>query len=81
MLRIVAAAGEFARGGFASFADDWARFDSLRDAAVRVQRADGEREGIVRGTDPDGALLLETVTGIERIVSGDVRTRRLVEAT
>jgi BirA family biotin operon repressor/biotin-[acetyl-CoA-carboxylase] ligase len=80
VLRIVAAAQEFGRTGFASFVDDWARFDSLRGVAVRIERADGEREGIARGIDRDGALLLETSAGIDRIVSGDVRTRRLAES-
>jgi BirA family biotin operon repressor/biotin-[acetyl-CoA-carboxylase] ligase len=81
VLQLVAAAQEFGRTGFASFLEDWMRFDSLRGVAVRVERADGKRDGIVRGIDRDGALLLETETGIDRIVSGDVRTRRLAEVS
>jgi BirA family biotin operon repressor/biotin-[acetyl-CoA-carboxylase] ligase len=76
---IVAAARQFGRDGFESFAADWLRFDSLLGAPVRVERADGAREGIARGIDRDGALLLETSAGVDRIVSGDVRTRRLAE--
>jgi biotin-(acetyl-CoA carboxylase) ligase len=30
------------------------------------------REGIARGVDPAGALLLETEAGIERVLAGDV---------
>jgi BirA family transcriptional regulator, biotin operon repressor / biotin---[acetyl-CoA-carboxylase] ligase len=68
---------QFAGAGFAPFADDWARFDSLRDARVTVLRHDGALEGIARGADSDGALRVETAAGmLERVHAGDVSLRR-----
>jgi biotin-(acetyl-CoA carboxylase) ligase len=32
-------------------------------------------DGIARGVDEDGALLLETSTGVRRVHSGEVRLR------
>jgi BirA family biotin operon repressor/biotin-[acetyl-CoA-carboxylase] ligase len=67
----------FARAGFAPFAADWSSFDSLRDAAVDVLRHDGRLEGIARGADPEGALLVEVESGaLERVHAGDVSLRR-----
>jgi len=67
----------FARAGFAPFAADWSSFDSLRDAAVDVLRHDGRLEGIARGADPEGALLVEVASGaLERVLAGDVSLRR-----
>lgn len=66
----------FARAGFASFAADWAAFDSLRDAPVTVLRHDGEFAAIARGADPDGALVVEVAGRLERVHAGDVSLRR-----
>jgi BirA family biotin operon repressor/biotin-[acetyl-CoA-carboxylase] ligase len=75
--RMLEGLGQFAHGGFAAFADDWARFDSLRDARVTVLRKDGTLDGIARGADSDGALRIETAAGVlERVHAGDVSLRR-----
>jgi BirA family biotin operon repressor/biotin-[acetyl-CoA-carboxylase] ligase len=67
----------FARHGYAPFAAEWSAYDSLRDAPVTVFRHDGAVDGIARGTDAEGALLLETVHGeVERVHAGDVSLRR-----
>jgi BirA family biotin operon repressor/biotin-[acetyl-CoA-carboxylase] ligase len=71
---------EFARSGFATFASDWAALDSLRDAPVTVVRQDGSRDGIARGADTEGALLVETSRGLERVHAGDVSLRRVEPA-
>jgi BirA family biotin operon repressor/biotin-[acetyl-CoA-carboxylase] ligase len=65
----------FARAGFASFAADWAAFDSLRDAPVTVLRHDGQFAAIARGADPDGALVVEVAGRLERVHAGDVSLR------
>jgi BirA family transcriptional regulator, biotin operon repressor / biotin---[acetyl-CoA-carboxylase] ligase len=49
-----------------------------RDAApsatgARVEWADGERRGVTAGVDDEGALLIATADGLERIVSGELR--------
>jgi BirA family biotin operon repressor/biotin-[acetyl-CoA-carboxylase] ligase len=67
----------FARDGFARFAREWSAYDSLRDSAVTVLRHDGALDGIARGADAEGALLVETTAGrIERVHAGDVSLRR-----
>ncbi len=75
VFRLFDALVEFEREGFAAFADEWQRADALRGAAVTVHTADGERPGIARGIDTDGALRVETARGIERFVSGEVTLR------
>jgi BirA family biotin operon repressor/biotin-[acetyl-CoA-carboxylase] ligase len=67
---------EFAAGGYAGFADDWAALDALRDAPVRVHQGSERLEGTARGTDRDGALLLECAGRVLRVFSGDVSVRR-----
>lgn len=67
----------FASGGFASQKQAWQRFNAWQDQPVQVI-ADNTRprNGLCRGVDDDGSLLLETAEGIERIFSGDVSLRR-----
>jgi BirA family biotin operon repressor/biotin-[acetyl-CoA-carboxylase] ligase len=67
---------KFAREGFAPFAADWSAFDSLRDAPVTVLRHDGPLEGIARGADREGALVVEVAGRKERVHAGDVSLRR-----
>lgn len=52
----------------------WEEYAGIRGKRVRVSAPGGERrEGIARGLDQDGALLLETEPGAtERIIAGDV---------
>lgn len=73
---MLAGLDEFARAGYLPFADDWARFDSLRDAPVTVLRQDAAFDGIARGADSDGALRIELADGaLERVHAGDVSLR------
>ena len=72
---MIAGLEHFAREGFPAFADDWRRFDSLRDAPVRLTRGDSCLEGTARGADVDGALRLELDGRIKRFLSGDVSVR------
>jgi BirA family biotin operon repressor/biotin-[acetyl-CoA-carboxylase] ligase len=79
--RMLAGLEEFAQAGYAPFAADWARFDSLRDAPVTVLRHDGIFDGLARGADREGALCVETRAGvIERVHAGDVSLRRAAHA-
>ena len=65
----------FAVRGFASLAADWESLDALRDAPVQIQRAGEQLQGTARGTDHDGALLVETSGRLVRVFSGDVSVR------
>lgn len=66
---------EFARHGFASFADEWRRLDTLADAPVKVLTAAETTLGTARGVDGDGTLLVEVNGELRRFVSGDVSLR------
>jgi BirA family transcriptional regulator, biotin operon repressor / biotin---[acetyl-CoA-carboxylase] ligase len=79
VLALEDALAEFATRGFAAFIADWSALDALRDAPVRVHQGGTELEGIARGADRDGALLVETTGGrVLRLFSGDVSVRDAV---
>ena len=66
----------FSRDGFAVFLDEWSRAHAF--AGERVRLLEDGREtvaGLCRGVDADGALLVETVDGTVRCLSGDVSVR------
>lgn len=66
----------FADGGFAALRDEWQERNAWQDRPVSLLR-DGlvEMQGICRGADVDGALLIENANGIERCLSGDLSLR------
>lgn len=68
----------FAEGGFAALRQQWQARHAWQDRPVRLLR-DGkiEKEGICRGADSDGALLVQTAAGVERCLSGDLSLRVL----
>ena len=67
----------FAVDGFAGLKSEWQSRHAWQGAAVQIL-GDGEapRAGTCLGVDDDGALLLDTPAGIERVFSGDVSLRR-----
>lgn len=67
----------FAAHGFAGLKSDWQQRHAWQNYPVHLQE-EGETllAGICRGTDNDGALLLETPAGIERVLAGDLSLRR-----
>ncbi len=56
-----------------ALANDWARFDLLSSQYVHVEQPGRIIEGLARGIDPAGALVVETARGRERVVAGRVR--------
>jgi BirA family biotin operon repressor/biotin-[acetyl-CoA-carboxylase] ligase len=66
----------FSSGGFAVLRDQWQAHNAWQGRRVRLLR-DGrvEKEGICRGADSDGALLVQTAEGVERCLSGDLSLR------
>jgi BirA family biotin operon repressor/biotin-[acetyl-CoA-carboxylase] ligase len=58
--------------GFAAIAPHWDRRFDLRGRTVRVEMMDRTIFGRTVGLDRDGALIVETDDGKERIVAGDV---------
>ncbi len=68
----------FERGGFAVLRDEWQARNAWQNRSVRMLREGRvEKEGICRGADRDGALLVQTAAGIERCVSGELSLRPL----
>lgn len=53
-------------------AAEWAARDTLLGQPVRVRVAGQTVEGVGRGIDAEGALLVATTGGVERLVAGEV---------
>ena len=62
----------FEAQGFAAFIADWQQNDWLRGREITVDLEDRQVTGIAAGVDTDGALLVETGSGITRIISGSI---------
>jgi BirA family biotin operon repressor/biotin-[acetyl-CoA-carboxylase] ligase len=69
------ALGEFGARGMAAFAEEWGQADALAGRPVTVLHGGESLEGVARGVDADGALLLEASGVRRRIVSGEVSVR------
>jgi len=66
----------FTQHGFAPFQDEWQRRHAFQDQAVVLRQPDGGAfHGIARGVDRDGALRLETPSGIDTVYAGDLSLR------
>lgn len=66
----------FAAGGFLALRDRWQALNAYAGAEVRVLSGfSAPTEGYCAGVDSDGALLLETAAGTQRVISGDVSLR------
>ncbi len=80
--RLAAMREAFLAQGFAPMAARWSARDAYRDQPVRLLH-DGrvQAEGLARGVDGEGHLLLETPAGLERIASGEVSLRPADDAT
>lgn len=66
---------EFGARGLAAFLEEWQVADALAGRAVRVLHGGQRLEGLARGVDVDGALLLEVDGARRRILSGEVSIR------
>jgi BirA family biotin operon repressor/biotin-[acetyl-CoA-carboxylase] ligase len=68
----------FAVDGFSGAKIEWQQRHAWQGLAVQLLGDDAAAiDGICRGADDDGALLLDTGTGVQRILSGDVSLRRV----
>lgn len=66
------AMSDFAKHGFAAFAGRWGENDWLHGRSIVVDEGMRERRGTAAGVDNDGALLLETDAGRERVIAGSI---------
>lgn len=70
-----AAARVFAAAGFEPFIDEYQSADALRDLPVTLQGSGPVASGVARGVDADGALRVEHLGQIHRIIAGEVSVR------
>jgi BirA family biotin operon repressor/biotin-[acetyl-CoA-carboxylase] ligase len=63
---------EVVADGFAAVRPAWERYSALTGRRVTVIDGDARIFGLVRGIDSEGALLLDTDRGPQRILTGDV---------
>lgn len=66
---------DFEKKGLKPFVHEWLEADALRSREIVVRTVAGEFEGVARGIDVDGALLVETPHELMRFVSGDASVR------
>ncbi|EPJ48024.1 MAG: biotin operon repressor [Osedax symbiont Rs2] len=67
----------FAESGFAAFIDDWHQMHAFQDSYVKLLSAKNEIEGVCRGVNSQGALLLERNAKIEAYHGGEISVRKL----
>lgn len=65
----------FEREALRPFIEAWRAADALRGVQVNVQTPSGAVQGVARGIDLHGALLIETTHGVQRFISGEVTVR------
>jgi len=65
----------FEHEGLRPFREEWQTADALRGRIVNVLNGRQTVQGVARGIDLDGALLVETPAGLVRFVSGEVSVR------
>lgn len=73
-LPLVQALQQFEHEGFAPFSERFAARDLLRGRTVRTTSAEVP-EGVARGVSPQGALLVQSASGIASVASGEVSVR------
>ena len=66
---------EFEQGGLTPFLGRWNQLDIYRDRPVRLLVGEQEIRGVARGIDGQGGLLLETESGLQTFVGGEISLR------
>jgi BirA family biotin operon repressor/biotin-[acetyl-CoA-carboxylase] ligase len=67
---------QFSAHGFAPFREEWDRLHAYRDKMVHLRMPDkSEMEGRVQSIGEDGALLLQTRSGLRKFYGGEVSLR------
>jgi len=76
LLELAPVLDTFASEGFVGLRDEWQQRHAWQNRVVRLLRdARVELEGRCLGADADGALLVQTASGVERCLSGDLSLR------
>jgi BirA family biotin operon repressor/biotin-[acetyl-CoA-carboxylase] ligase len=77
LTHLIDALSLFEKAGFSAFQSEWLAQDALLHQSVILQTAQGTVEGISRGIDEGGRLMLETAGKITTFVSGEILRTRL----
>lgn len=67
---------QFEQYGFDLFRDQWQRYDALQNLAVEVNTGREVVQGIARGINEQGGLVVETMQGMTTFHGGDVSVRK-----
>ncbi|HEY6896668.1 MAG TPA: biotin--[acetyl-CoA-carboxylase] ligase [Rhodocyclaceae bacterium] len=65
----------YAESGFAALREEWMAAHAHQGQLVNISGSGAELSGRCMGVDADGALLLQTAGGLERVLAGDVSLR------
>ncbi len=68
----------FRERGFVAFIDAWHKYHAFQDSYVKLLTNNSEIEGICRGVNQQGALLLERYGKNEAFHGGEISVRKLV---
>ena len=66
---------DFSKQGFAGFQSEWNSLDNFAGETVRLINVGGDTDGIARGVDSSGNLLLEVEGELRKINAGEVSLR------
>ncbi|MGH8294394.1 MAG: biotin--[acetyl-CoA-carboxylase] ligase [Steroidobacteraceae bacterium] len=65
----------FEKEGLRPFVEEWRAADALHGRQIDVHTQEGVARGLARGIDLHGALVVETLQGVRRVISGEVTVR------
>lgn len=65
----------FEKEGLRPFVEEWREVDALRGRQIDLHTPEGVARGVARGIDIHGALMVETLQGVRRFISGEVTVR------
>lgn len=73
---VLRAYAQYEQQGFAAFRVQWAQYDAYFGRDIQLAQSDGQRiPGIARGVADNGALKVETASGLRTFYSGDISVR------
>ena len=75
LAELVTALAEFESSGFASFLADWSTLDATANQPVRIEGGGEPLQGIARGVDAQGALIVEAQGRRHHVHAGEVSLR------
>jgi len=71
----------YAAAGFPALRGAWEQRNAFAELPVAVRGESATLQGTCAGVDDDGALLLRTGDGVQRVLAGDVSLRPLLDGS